>query len=133
MPESSSSNNTIDLYKCIDFPYKWKKKTLIDNILLLIPIWLKKDGLWYLLTSEKSKGISFGDELSLYITDDLLNGKFIPAAGKLISHDISKSRNGGFITNDLRIFRTVQKRYGYKINFMEITWIIRKKLQWALY
>ncbi len=126
MPESSS-NNTIDLYKCIDFPYKWKKeKTLIDNILAVDSNLIKKDGLWYLLTSEKSKGISFGDELSLYITDDLLNGKFIPAAGNPISHDISKSRNGCFITNDLRISQDCSKRYGYKINFMEITELSEK-------
>ena len=41
MPESSS-NNTIDLYKCIDFPYKWKKKTLIDNILAVDSNLIKK-------------------------------------------------------------------------------------------
>lgn len=73
------------------------------------------------MTSTKSKGISFGDELSLYVTDDPLNGEFVFADGNPVVHDISKSRNGGDIINNIRVSQDCSKRYGYKINFMEIT------------
>ncbi|MEG0279244.1 MAG: hypothetical protein RR510_08045 [Morganella sp. (in: enterobacteria)] len=121
IPESSG-NNTIDLYKCTVFPYKWEKvRTLIYNISAVDSNLFEKDGLWYLLTSTKSKGISFGDELSLYVTDDPLNGEFIFTEGNPVVHDISKSRNGGKVIDNIRVSQDCSKRYGYKINFIEIT------------
>ena len=120
IPESSY-NNTIDLYKCIEFPYKWKKiRTLIDNISAVDTNLINKNGLWYLLTSEKKMGVSFGDELSLYVTDDPLSGKFLPVIGNPVVHDISKSRNAGEILNNIRVSQDCSKRYGYRVNFMEI-------------
>lgn len=120
IPESSY-NNTIDLYKCIEFPYKWEKtKTLIDNISAVDTNLINKNGLWYLLTSEKRMGVSFGDELSLYVTDDPLSGTFLPIIGNPVVHDISKSRNAGNILNNIRVSQDCSKRYGYRVNFMEI-------------
>ncbi|ELY4880933.1 glucosamine inositolphosphorylceramide transferase family protein [Morganella morganii] len=120
IPESSY-NNTIDLYKCIEFPYKWEKiRTLIDNISAVDTNLINKNGLWYLLTSEKKMGVSFGDELSLYVTDDPLSGTFLPVIGNPVVHDISKSRNAGEILNNIRVSQDCSKRYGYRVNFMEI-------------
>lgn len=120
IPESSY-NNTIDLYKCIEFPYKWEKtRTLIDNISAVDTNLINKNGLWYLLTSEKRMGVSFGDELSLYVTDDPLSGTFLPIIGNPVVHDISKSRNAGDILNNIRVSQDCSKRYGYRVNFMEI-------------
>ncbi|MBA5808213.1 hypothetical protein F9883_10015 [Morganella morganii] len=120
IPESSY-NNTIDLYKCIEFPYKWEKtRTLIDNISAVDTNLINKNGMWYLLTSEKRMGVSFGDELSLYVTDDPLSGIFLPIIGNPVVHDISKSRNAGEILNNIRVSQDCSKRYGYRVNFMEI-------------
>ncbi len=127
IPESEE-NNSVDLYECTSFPYKWKKKqTLIDNIGTVDTTPLKtKDG-WYLFTSEGAKGAGYNDELSIYKSADLFNSPFQKLYDEPVISDVTKARMGGhFIQRDDEIIRVSQncgKRYGHQIKLNKVTQI----------
>ncbi|SFU96543.1 glucosamine inositolphosphorylceramide transferase family protein [Xenorhabdus koppenhoeferi] len=130
IPESSE-NNTIDLYKCIEFPHRWNKvKTLIDNIQAVDTILVEKEGIWYLFTSEKVPGASYGDELSIFTTEDPLTLPFKKISDIPFVNDISLARNAGAIYMDkmggvYRVSQDCSRRYGYKVNIMKINELSR--------
>lgn len=124
IPESEA-NNSVDLFECTSFPYKWKKKqTLIDNVRAVDTTPLKtKDG-WYLFTSEGEKGADYNDELSIYKSAHLLNSPFRKLYDKPIISDVQKARMGGnFIQKDGQIIRVSQdcgKRYGHQVKLNKV-------------
>ncbi|MDE9466099.1 glucosamine inositolphosphorylceramide transferase family protein [Xenorhabdus bovienii] len=125
IPESSE-NNTIDLYKCIEFPYQWNKvRTLINNIQAVDTILIEKEGIWYLFTSEKVCGAPYGDELTIFTSEDPLTLPFQRISNIPSIHDISLARNAGSIYKDstgtlYRVSQDCSRRYGYKVNIMRI-------------
>ena len=73
IPESKE-NKTIDLYKCIDFPYKWKhEKTLINNIMAVDATVLFKDNKYFyseiflLHKNTKTNKIIKNNKISMFI------------------------------------------------------------------
>ncbi|MCW7762041.1 glucosamine inositolphosphorylceramide transferase family protein [Photorhabdus luminescens] len=125
IPESSE-NHTIDLYKCTKFPYKWDKvKTLINNIKAVDTVLIKNGKMWYLLTSEKVCGASYGDELTIFTSEDPLTKSFQRLSNIPAVHDVALARNAGSIymnkTGNLyRVSQDCSRRYGYKVNVMKI-------------
>ncbi|CDL84096.1 glucosamine inositolphosphorylceramide transferase family protein [Xenorhabdus szentirmaii] len=125
IPESSE-NNTIDLYKCLEFPHRWHKiKTLINNIQAVDSILIEKEGMWYLFTSEKISGASYGDELTIFTTKDPLTLPFRKMSDIPFVNDISLSRNAGAIYMDdkgslYRVSQDCSRRYGYRVNILKI-------------
>ncbi|WP_131601474.1 glucosamine inositolphosphorylceramide transferase family protein [Photorhabdus khanii] len=125
IPESSE-NHTIDLYKCAEFPYKWNKvKTLINNIEAVDTVLIENKGMWYLLTSEKICGASYGDELTIFTSEDPLTKSFRRLSNIPAVHDVALARNAGSIymnkTGNLyRVSQDCSRRYGYKVNMMKI-------------
>ena len=77
IPETHA-NNTIDLYEFEQFPYKLKKvRTIINNVNAVDSVLLQKDKLWYLFTNVySSENYSHNDNLSIFISNDLLNDEF---------------------------------------------------------
>ena len=54
VPESLGSNS-VDLYRCIEFPAKWEReRTLLEGRFVDTTIW-QRDGLWGLMTSARSR------------------------------------------------------------------------------
>jgi len=124
IPESGDANS-VDLYECTSFPYKWKKKKkLLDNIQAVDTTPLKTEQGWYLFTTEILSGASCNDELSIYKSNDLLNEPFKKLYNEPVVTDVSNARMGGhFIQKDGDIYRIAQncgKRYGHQANINKI-------------
>ena len=101
IPESSE-NKTIDLYKCISFPDKWEYvRTLLNNIIGLDNTILEKNGKWWLFTSTPETNESPNDTVSIFYSEDLLRGEWIPHPKNPIISDVRRARSAGriFYTN----------------------------------
>ncbi len=131
IPETQE-NQTISLYEAEEFPYKWRlKKYLMENVEAGDNVVFRHKGKWWLFTSIKDSirpdfptNHSIIDELSIFYTDDILNGEWKPHAKNPVLSDITQSLNaGGIFTEAGRLYRVAQcgsPRYGYGIQFFEI-------------
>jgi hypothetical protein len=118
IPETSN-NRTIDLYKCIGFPDRWKSiKTLMKDIYAVDTTIFNKDGVWWLFVNiRENEGASSSDELFLFYSSDLFSEHWTPHPKNPIISDIKSSRPAGkiFLYNG-NIYRPSQNniyRYGY--------------------
>lgn len=125
IPETGS-NKTIELYKCLDFPYKWEfQKVLIEGEKAVDTTVFKHNNKFWIFTNKKEMvGASAHEELFLYYADDIINGKWIAHPKNPIVSDVRYARPAGNIfVKDNKIYRPAQncsKRYGYGINIQEI-------------
>lgn len=123
MPESKQ-NNSIELYKCIQFPSKWELEiVLMDNVRAVDSTILFKDNKYWLFCNiTRGNGISSIDELFLFSSDKLVSNQWTSHPKNPIISDIKQSRPAGnFFTIKDKLYRPSQngsKHYGYamKIN-----------------
>ncbi|QCX39145.1 hypothetical protein FF125_12115 [Aureibaculum algae] len=134
LPETSE-NRTIELYECLDFPYKWKlSKVLMENINATDATPFKYGNLYWLFTNVgEEMGASTHDELYLFYTEDLFNGTWQSHPQNPIVTDVQFSRPAGnlFVKNH-KIYRPAQdcsKRYGYAMHIREITILDKKNYE----
>tara|TARA_R110002111_G_scaffold110212_5_gene169533 strand:- start:6273 stop:7922 length:1650 start_codon:yes stop_codon:yes gene_type:complete len=124
IPETSE-NNTIELYKCIDFPLKWElSKVLINNVSAVDTTILKHSNKYWLFCNIKeNEGASSLDELFLFYSDSLL-GEWTNHPCNPIISDVSQSRPAGNVFEENgKLYRPSQdssKNYGYGIKINEI-------------
>jgi len=125
IPETSQ-NKSIQAYKCVEFPLKWKfSKILMNNIHALDTTIVKHKGKYWMFTNvQENGGASANNELFLFYADDLITDKWIPHPCNPIVSDVKCSRPAGKIfTEGGRLFRPGQNctnRYGYGIQINEI-------------
>jgi hypothetical protein len=110
IPESSD-NNTIEVYRCLDFPYRWEfHKVLMGNITAVDSTLFEYNGMWWLFTNvRENSGASKHDELFLYYADTPLSETWTAHPCNPIISDVRKARPAGriFIYNDT-IYRPSQ-------------------------
>lgn len=71
MVPESSENRTVDLYRAIEFPFRWElHATLLDN-LTAVDATLHYDGRWWMFLNIGDCDSSTWDELSIYLADEL--------------------------------------------------------------
>jgi len=128
IPETHS-NKTIDLYKFISFPYKLEKvKTLIDDIDAVDTTLLVKDDIVYLFTNVQKGNKTNNENLSIFYSDDLLNGKFMEHPKNPIKTDNKYARMAGSIVEENNVYYRVAQdcsiTYGscmYKFEIEELS------------
>jgi hypothetical protein len=126
IPETCQ-NKTIELYRCIDFPYKWTfEKYIIENISATDTTLFNYDNKWWLFTTiDQTRGISgCSTELFLFYTDDPIRGTWTSHPLNPIISDESRARCAGklYIENG-KIFRPSQDcslRYGRGLNINHV-------------
>jgi len=125
LPETKG-NNTIELYKCVDFPKKWElEKIMFDNIAAVDSTVFKHNDKYWLFTNiRENEGASAYDELFLFYADNLLSDNWTPHPMNPIVSNVKTARPAGdiFIYNN-RIYRPSQncgKHYGYGMQIQEI-------------
>ncbi|WKT58337.1 hypothetical protein QVH35_02470 [Candidatus Nitrosotenuis chungbukensis] len=133
IPESSG-HKTIDLYKCARFPDKWEfVKTLLNDIVGLDSTILERDGRWWLFTSIPEENESPNDVLSVFYSDDLLDGEWMPHPKNPIVSDVRKARSAGrLFYMDGNLYRPSQDcsgGYGRGIKFNLIKKLDEKKYE----
>src|SRR5690606_21018624 len=109
-PETSE-NKTIELYKCVDFPYKWElSKVLMNNVSAVDSTILKHNNKYWLFCNIKeNEGASSLDELFLFYSDSLQEGEWISHPLNPIVSDVSQSRPAGHIFKENgRLYRPSQ-------------------------
>lgn len=123
IPETKQ-NKTIELYKCIQFPYKWVyEKTLINNIEAVdTTVIVKNNKFWLFTNIAVNKGASNLEELYIFSADTLHSDKWISHVKNPVVSDVKKSRPaGGIFVHNNNLYRpsqnnTVTYGYGMKIN-----------------
>lgn len=125
IPESGI-NETINLYKCIEFPGKWEfVKFLMTNISAVdTTIFKFQNKYWLFANLRDQEDTSIHEELFLFFSDDLVNGKWNSHPKNPIVTDVRCSRPAGKIFSiNNRIFRPAQncaKYYGHGMKIQEI-------------
>jgi hypothetical protein len=125
MVPESHQNNSIDLYKCSNFPLEWKfEKTLIPGIRSVDATLIENGGRWWLFTNIFEQGGSSRDTLHLYWADDLFADQWTAHPQNPIIKDIHTARPAGrFLVKNECLIRPSQGsfvRYGHYINFNQI-------------
>lgn len=125
IPETKQ-NSTIELFKCVEFPYKWEfERVLIDNILALDSTIEFRDGKYWLFTNVvRTKGVSAMDELFLFVSDKLNSGDWKSHPQNPIVSDFRQARPAGkLFTYKDKLYRPSQdssKHYGYGMKINEV-------------
>ncbi len=125
MPESEQ-NKTVDIYKCIEFPYKWEfYKHIFKDISAVDSTLVKHQGKWWMFLNKKdSSYISFKDELYLYYSDSPLSDKWTPHPLNPVVADVRTARSAGRIYesegNLIRPAQDCSVEYGYRIRLKKI-------------
>ena len=124
LPETAQINE-IRLYKCIDFPMKWKFfKTIKKDIFAVDNMIFFKNNYWWLFTNIANGHKDRFSNLDIFYSDNPLSDKWIEHDKNPIFVNIEKSRNGGIIIDKNDIFRINQSpsfyEYGYEINLNKI-------------
>ncbi len=126
IPESSS-NQTIELYKCMEFPNKWQfQMNLMENVKAVdATVYYHNNKWWMFANIVENKGASSFDELFLFYAEDLFSNNWQPHEMNPIVSDCKISRPAGKIFSEKgRLYRPSQNcssRYGYGFNINEIT------------
>lgn len=125
LPESAEANE-LWLYKCEDFPEKWKKyHKIFNNKQIYDASLFYYEGYWYLFGTEKlSEGGNRDQYLHIYYSDKLNSEAWAPHPLNPLSLDVRGARPAGkiFMENN-RLFRPTQigaPKYGYGIQINEI-------------
>jgi hypothetical protein len=85
VPETST-NRTIDLYVCADFPSRWRlARRLLADIDAADSVLVEHGGRWWLVTSIRDETRKSGRYLGVFHTDDLFGGRFI-------AHPVNRER-----------------------------------------
>jgi hypothetical protein len=125
IPESVE-NNTVELYRCTDFPNKWEfVMNLMENVSLLDATLLFHNNRWWMFANwAEHKGVSTWDELFLFSSDDLLSKVWVSHPMNPIISDCKRARPAGKIfEKNGNLYRPSQNsshKYGYGFNFNRI-------------
>jgi hypothetical protein len=120
-------NKSIELFECVEFPYKWRKrKTIFDNILAVDSFVMFRDNKWWLFTNvAPGPGCNSSDELHIFFTDNPINGKWVSHPLNPVVEGSGFSRNAGRIFEHKgKLYRPSQicaKRYGAGVNINEVS------------
>lgn len=118
IPESIA-NKTIALYKCEDFPLKWRYcSTLMENVIAADSTIKFHDGKYWLFTLiEPEQGITTNKDLHIFYSDDLLSNHWVAHSANPVVSNVSSARPAGNIFEDKGVlYRPSQdcsKRYGW--------------------
>ncbi|MFT3894518.1 MAG: hypothetical protein QM730_23050 [Anaerolineales bacterium] len=125
MPETKE-NCSIEIYRCEHFPDCWTlEKTLMTNINAVDATLFEQDHRWWLFVNVQESNNPNWDTLNLYYSNSPLSENWTASPCNPIVKDVKTARSAGRIFSvGNKLFRPSQDcsvRYGYAINFNEIT------------
>lgn len=127
MTPETGSNGTVELYKCVRFPYEWElERILIENVEAADPTLTEIDGTWWLFAGTRPYDVIKDDnymELSIFSADSPL-GPWKPHKDNPVKSDVRSSRPAGnLFFREGRLYRPAQdcsKDYGYAVSINRI-------------
>ncbi|MBT5221024.1 MAG: hypothetical protein HOM16_16290 [Woeseia sp.] len=125
IPESAE-NKTIEVYKCLEFPFKWEfDRHLMENVSAYDATLIEDGGVWWMFaTVAELEGASSMDELCLFFADSPLSRNWTPHPMNPIVSDVRNARPAGALYRDGgKLYRPSQNsahRYGYGLNINRV-------------
>jgi folate-dependent phosphoribosylglycinamide formyltransferase PurN len=125
LPETNETNE-IRLYKCEQFPLKWKyQMTIFKSIKASDSMIFNFNNYWWLITTFSKSGYNTESELQIfYSKNGPLTDKWISFKKNPVIIDPDLGRNGGIFFDDKKLYRVAQSfgfnNYGKKISIREI-------------
>lgn len=125
VPETADKHS-IELYKCVDFPYEWEFcMNLMEHVNALDATLFYREHKWWLFANiAEIEGVSTWDELFLFYSNDLFNATWKAHPLNPIISDVKRSRPAGRIfERNGKLYRPSQNsshRYGYGFKINEI-------------
>jgi hypothetical protein len=126
MCPESSENRDIRIYKCIEFPLRWKlERVIMKNLSAVDSMFFEKDGKWWMLTNIDPAGLGdFCSELFIFSASSPLDVEWKPHPLNPVVVDASRARNAGCVIEGDKYFRFSQGQgfdfYGKRIVINEI-------------
>ncbi|HUP96568.1 MAG TPA: hypothetical protein VM073_01430 [Usitatibacter sp.] len=108
IPETGA-NNTVEIYRCVEFPYQWKFERVLVEGLFCVDATVHREGdRWWMFANAAASGEEINDELHLFSADRLL-GEWTPHKRNPVKSDVRSSRPAGRLFWDgNRLFRPGQ-------------------------
>jgi hypothetical protein len=126
VPETNESGQ-IRLYRCEDFPLRWRHvRNLMEGVCAVDTMIFENEGRWFMLTNISPTGSDeHQSRLFLFSSDDPRSSDWRPAAANPLVFDSRKARNGGLLRGaDGSLYRVRQKqafgRYGSGLSIARI-------------
>ncbi len=125
IPETEQ-NETIDVYKCAEFPAKWEfYKHLFEGISAVDSTMAHYNGKWWIFLNKKNGNyMSYKDELYLYYADSPLSDKWTAHPLNPVVSDVRSARSAGRIYKHngflIRPSQDCSVEYGYRIKLNKI-------------
>ena len=125
MVPESAANRTIEIYRCVDFPRKWRReRVLVDGVLAADATLHQADGRWWMFANVSANGAEVHDELHVFTSDSLL-GDWKPLARNPVKSDVRGARPAGkLFVQAGRLYRPAQicaPLYGAGVALQRVT------------
>ncbi len=119
IPETSE-NDTVELYRCTEFPHEWRlERVICEGVALVDTTVFHRDGTWFFFTTSAETG-----ELLLFYSD-ALDGTWEYHRSNPISSDVRNARSAGALfrrgSTLIRPAQDASVRYGGAITLNEVT------------
>jgi hypothetical protein len=125
-PESREAGE-IRIYECVEFPLKWRLKTVaMRNVVAADTMIFPKNGLWWMLSNiSQTEPHDCSSELYLFWATSPLTDDWKPHPRNPIVNDPLSARNGGLLIDDNELVRVAQSpgfgSYGAAARLFRIT------------
>lgn len=124
IPETGE-NHTVEIYKCVDFPTKWRlERVLLRDVFCVDATLHQADGKWWMFANAAAPGGEINDELHLFSADRLM-GEWTPHRRNPVKSDVRSSRPAGrLFTQGGALYRPGQicaPLYGSGITLHKVT------------
>jgi hypothetical protein len=94
IPETGE-NHTVEIYKCVDFPTRWRlERVLLRDVFCVDATLHQADGKWWMFANAAAPGGEINDELHLFSADRLM-GEWKPHRRNPVKSDVRSSRPAG--------------------------------------
>jgi hypothetical protein len=125
MVPESAANRTIEIYRCVDFPCRWKlERVLVDDIFAADATLHRQGERWWMFANVAANGAEIHDELHVFASDSLL-GEWKPLARNPVKSDVRGARPAGrLFTQGGHLYRPSQicaPLYGAGIALQRVT------------
>jgi hypothetical protein len=125
MPEAGAGR-TLDVYRCEEFPHRWRKRvTLMSNLRYADATLQAYQGKWWLFVTLKRGLFALSRDLFVFSADNPLTDKWTPHPGNPVVRSFSAARPAGPLFElQGKLFRPSQDclvRYGHSLRINEVT------------
>ena len=94
IPETAN-NHTVEIYRCVDFPHKWKlERVLLKDVFCADATLHRDNDRWWMFANHAQHGADVNDELCIFTADRLL-GEWEPHRRNPVKSDVRSARPAG--------------------------------------